>query len=344
MEKNLNLFRTFLSKLSLRYFAVAAVLGFLPGIALAQTPRTEDWIISPGIIGTIILITIVALIAVLIGSIRLVAHVETLRKKNALKTGQILEDPDRDTEQKRLSHKASTSDQHHQVVRDERVIISKATEDPENPFVDEKKISSIYIETREPLKKIVIWCLGASIGWLLFGTLIGQYTGMKFLWPEIDTISWLSFGRIRPVHTNTVFWDWASLAMIGLGYFVITRTSNNTLYSYRMAWTAWWLMNLSVLIGNILLMSGVNNGGGEYREYIWPVAALFASGLLLTFINYYKTVARRRIPQIYISNWYILAALIWTITLVIIGYLPSFQDGLGETVIQGYYMHQGVGM
>ena len=49
---------------------------------------------------------------------------------------------------------------------------------------------------------------------------------MKFIWPEMDSISWLSFGRLRPVHTNTVFWGWSSLAMIGLGYFVIARTSN----------------------------------------------------------------------------------------------------------------------
>lgn len=103
-------------------------------------------------------------------------------------------------------------------------------------------------------------------------------------------------------------------------------------------------MNLTVVLGNLLLMNGVNNGGGEYREYIWPVALLFAAGLILTFYNFYKTVANRKISEIYISNWYLLGGLIWTITLVVLGYIPTFQDGLGETVIQGYYMHQGVGM
>ena len=91
-------------------------------------------------------------------------------------------------------------------------------------------------------------------------------------------------------------------------------------------------------------MGGVNNGGGEYREYIWPVMALFAVGLILIFLNFYKTVATRKISEIYISNWFILAALVWTIVLTFIGYFPDYQDGLGETVIQGYYMHQGVGM
>ncbi len=134
------------------------------------------------------------------------------------------------------------------------------------------------------------------------------------------------------------------MAMIGLGYFVITRTSNTTIHSYKLGWIAWLSINLSVLIGNICLMSGINNGGGEYREYVWPVMALFAIGLVLTFLNFYKTVAQRKISEIYISNWFILASLAWTIILSIIAYIPAYQNGLGETVIQGYYMHQGVGM
>ncbi|WP_416865953.1 MAG: cbb3-type cytochrome c oxidase subunit I [Imperialibacter sp.] len=176
------------------------------------------------------------------------------------------------------------------------------------------------------------------------GTLVGQYAGMKFVWPDMDHTSWLSFGRLRPVHTNTVFWGWASMAMIGLAYFVIARTSNTTIHSYKKAWIAWGLFNLSVLLGNICLMAGINNGGGEYREFIWPVMLLFAAGLLITFRNFYLTVAHRKISEIYISNWFILASLTWTIILVLIAYLPFYQNGLGETIIQGYYMHQGVGM
>ncbi|MCB0541776.1 MAG: cbb3-type cytochrome c oxidase subunit I, partial [Bacteroidetes bacterium] len=101
-------------------------------------------------------------------------------------------------------------------------------------------------------------------------------------------------------------------------------------------------INITLVIGNFCLMAGINNGGGEYREYIWPVMLLFAIGLILTAINYYKTIASRTVKEIYISNWYILAACVWTIILSIIGYLPF--TGLGETITQGYYMHQGVGM
>jgi len=100
----------------------------------------------------------------------------------------------------------------------------KKVVDPQNPLFDEKNKSVIKIETSKELKEIIIWYLSAAVFWLVFGTFIGQYIGMKFVWPEMDSSSWLSFGRLRPVHTNTVFWGWASMAMIGLGHFVIART------------------------------------------------------------------------------------------------------------------------
>ncbi len=319
-------------------------------------PSTENWILSPGILGTIILIAIVVLVAVLILSVRLSSYIEAMKKKETAKKkiefSQELIDLD-DTEIDAILEKRKAALAYkltgnvlgsEENAADSKGIISKVTHDPDNPLVDEKKKTKLNLETPEPLKKIIIGYLGASVFWLVFGTFIGQYVGMKFVWPEMDSVSWLSFGRLRPVHTNTVFWGWASLAMIGLAYFVIARTSNTTIYSYKWAWRSWRLINLSVLVGNILLMAGINNGGGEYREYIWPVALLFAIGLIYTFRNFYKTVAKRKISEIYISNWYLLGGLVWTIVLATIGYLPNYQDGLGETVIQGYYMHQGVGM
>jgi cytochrome c oxidase cbb3-type subunit 1 len=89
---------------------------------------------------------------------------------------------------------------------------------------------------------------------------------------------------------------------------------------------------------------GVNNGGQEYREYIWPAMGLFAAGIMLLTYNFYRTVAERSTEEIYISNWYIMGAFLWMIVLATTAYLPWYQYGLSETVIQGYYMHMGVGM
>lgn len=336
------------------------ILLLLSGYSsLAQprpNPSTENWQLSPGILGTFILIILVLFIAFLILYMRINGYLDKIRLKADLKNKQKLseeligldhEEIDYILESRKtaLTYKLSGNEiAGVNKAKDTRGIISDYTHRRNNPLVDRKKESKTYIETVQPLKKLIIYYIGASIFWLLFGTLIGQYVGMKFVWPEIDTISWLSFGRLRPVHTNAVFWGWASLAMVGLANFVITRTSNVKLYSYKIAWWAWRLMNLSVILGSIFLMIGINNGGGEYREYIWPVMLPFATGLILTLYNFYQTVSRRKISEIYISNWYLFGGLIWTITIVVIAYLPNFQNGLGETVIQGYYMHQGVGM
>jgi len=194
------------------------------------------------------------------------------------------------------------------------------------------------------LSKLIIWFLGSATFWLLFGTTVGEYLGIKFVAPDADHLSWLSFGRLRPVHTNAVFWGWASLGMIGLGYYVVPRVSNCKLASLKKGWYTLYLINAAVILGTLSLMAGINNGGGEYREYIWPIMLLFGIGLVLTLINFLQTIAHRTTKEIYIANWYMVAAIIFTLVIALVAYIPFWQNGLGETIVQGYYMHQGVGM
>lgn len=204
-------------------------------------------------------------------------------------------------------------------------------------FVPQKYISP-------ELAKLILYYIGFSIFWLLLGTTVGEYLGIKFVAPDADHISWLSFGRLRPVHTNMVFWGWASFAMVGLAYYVIPRVSNVRIFSIKLGWYCLILMNAAVLIGTISLMAGINNGGGEYREYIWPIMALFAIGIVMSLYNFLMTVASRTTHEIYVSNWYIISAMMFVVVILLVAYIPFWQDGLAETIVQGYYMHQGVGM
>jgi cytochrome c oxidase cbb3-type subunit 1 len=180
--------------------------------------------------------------------------------------------------------------------------------------------------------------------WLLVGTVVGLIAALKLNRPDLFPASWLSYGRIRPIHTNTLFWGWSSMSLVGLALYVVSSTSRVPLWSPRLSRVALVLWNLAVLGGILSLASGVTNGPNEYREWIWPLAVVFGSGLVLNGINVYRTVASRRLPEIYISNWYILGAFCWTAILYTTGYVALYQKGLGSTVIQGYYMHTGVGM
>lgn len=345
---------------SLPYYKrlAAALCGTVVSLSMAGCTSGSDGSVfsQPGIIGTLVLAGIVLMVVCFVAVIRLNDIITLLYKKRQQKNIAKLKEEIINLDEgsiDQLLRQRSTALQFRvagdelsgvETARDTRGLIGKVSTEEYVPMVDEKKQPRLLKTTDRKLSLLVIAFVGAAAFWLLVGTTVGQYLGMKFIWPEIDKIAWLSFGRLRPVHTNTVFWGWASMAMIGLGYFVVARTSNTTIYRLRWGWISWWLINAAVLSGAIFLMAGVNNGGGEYREYIWPIAALFAAGLFVTFLNFYKTVANRKTGDIYISNWYLLAGLIWTLVLVTIAYLPFYQEGLGETVIQGYYMHQGVGM
>lgn len=227
---------------------------------------------------------------------------------------------------------------------DEKGLIDNVSEASSLRFIEQKKKSQARPYIEPDLTKLILWYLGCATFWLLFGTTVGEYVGIKFVAPDVDHYSWLSFGRLRPVHTNAVFWGWASLAMLGLAYYVIPRVSNVPIASVKTGYRTLILINASVILGSLFLMAGINNGGGEYREYIWPVMALFGIGVIISLKNFYKTIAKRTTKEIYVSNWYIISAMMFLLVIAVIAYWPSWQNGLGETIVQGYYMHQGVGM
>ena len=139
-------------------------------------------------------------------------------------------------------------------------------------------------------------------------------------YPGHRSHAWLSFGRLRPVHTNTVFWGWSSLAMIGMALYVVPKTSRRSCFSFPLAYVSLALINVSVGVGDLLLVNGINNGGQEYREYIWPVQAVFSLGVILVAYNLIRTITARDLEEIYISNWYIVGGLLWTIALIVIAY------------------------
>jgi len=311
---------------------------------------------QPGIIITLVLI----LIPIVLGSIfAILKATESFRiysNKNKLKDAHALakhlvETNDENLESDLTKRKAAldyslTNNElsGKESPEDVKGIIQNVNTEHEVHFTALKKKAAPRPSLDNDITKLILWYIGCATFWLVLGGTIGEYVGVKFVSPDADHISWLSFGRLRPVHTNMVFWGWASLGIIGLGYYVVPTVSNTKIYNVKWGWLALWLINAMVIIGSLSLMSGVNNGGGEFREYIWPIMLLFAIALILTLINFIKTVAKRTTKEIYISNWYIISAIIFTIIIALTAYLPFWQDGIGETIIQGYYMHSGVGM
>lgn len=329
------------------------VMGFL---IIGQAPTDSSSLAANGgVIITVILIAIPVIVALLLLAFRIRRSVRKIynhsQRVEAKQLAEYLKSlPDDEVEKNildrksaieyQLSHKELSGDRE---IRDDRGLI-RENPDPSLPVVAPKKRATKRPPVDPKLTKLVLWFSLTATFWLIFGTTVGEYVGIKFVAPDIDQASWLSFGRLRPVHTNSVFWGWASLGMLALGYYAVPRVGNNKLYSIKLGWIAFILINITVLAGTISLMAGINNGGGEFREYIWPVMLPFAVALILTLINFIKTIAKRKTKEIYISNWYMVAGLMFAIVITLVAYLPFWQDGLGETIVQGYYMHQGVGM
>ncbi len=134
------------------------------------------------------------------------------------------------------------------------------------------------------------------------------------------------------------------MALVGLAYYVATRSSRAPLYSAKLAWIGLVLFNVAALAGTIALDLGYNNGNLEYREWPWPVRLIFLAALGLTAWNLIGTVARRSTDDVYLSNWYIIGGVLWTCILSVVAILPWYQHGLGQVSVSGFFMHNAVGM
>jgi cytochrome c oxidase cbb3-type subunit 1 len=198
-------------------------------------------------------------------------------------------------------------------------------------------------DTRSLISIFSAYTLTATL-WLLFATAIGLLMAFKFGAPEFGPGAWLTFGRLRPIHTNATFYGFASIALVGLGYYVATRSSGAKLYSAALAWTGLVLFNVAAVSGSIALDMGYNDGDLEYREWPWWVRMIFLAALVVTGWNLIGTVARRSSKDIYLSNWYIIGGTLWAAIISVVAIVPWYQYGLGQVAVSGFFMHNAVGM
>lgn len=184
----------------------------------------------------------------------------------------------------------------------------------------------------------------SAVAWLLFATAVGVLLAFKFGAPDFGSGAWLTFGRLRPIHTNDTFYGFASIALVGLAYYVCARSSRAALYSPKLAWIGLALFNLAATAGTIALDLGFNAGDLEYREWPWPIRLIFAAALVMTAWNLIGTVAQRKTDDIYLSNWYMVGGVLFTIIIAAVGVMPWYQYGLGQVAVSGFYMHNAVGL
>ncbi len=210
---------------------------------------------------------------------------------------------------------------------------------PEFPLQD----SSGDLVNKELVRAWLWW----SIVWMTIFPLVGLLVSIKFHYPEfLGETSWLTFGRLRPVHVNGVIFGAFSTPVLGLLYYLVPR-----LCGRRMAFEHWgrgllWGWNIFLVTGSISLLMGYNSGF-EAGEYEWPINLLRWLILSLVGIQVLTTIFARKEPGFYVALWYTLAALVWTVMNLILGnvilpYVPM--SGISNTALHGLYIHYVVGL
>lgn len=337
------------------------VLGFLslmPQFIAAQTApaKREDIFSQPGIIITLILIFIPLFLALVYLAAKVTTNFRSYINFQKIKEAEEFatyisktENIPNDEKLEEIKQKLEYNTTPNELAGTERTndakgLLKNISSEPNYRFFASKRPPVKRPKIDPELTQLILWFLGTAVFWLFVGSSVGEYVGIKFIVPDADTYSWLSIGRLRAVHTNLVFWAWSTIGIMGLGYYIVPMVCNAPLNNIKNGWKALIAVNVAMLVGAISIMAGINNGGGEYREIIWPIMAVWGYGLLLTVINFIKTIAKRTTHEIYISNWFIVASYIFILIVAFIAYIPMGQDGIGETIVQGYYMHQAVGM
>jgi cytochrome c oxidase cbb3-type subunit I len=191
-----------------------------------------------------------------------------------------------------------------------------------------------------------------TIVWGVVGMLVGVIIAAELIWPDMTLgISWLSFGRLRPLHTNAVIFAFGGCALMGTSYYVVQRTCQVRLISDKLAAFHFWGWQLVIVLAAISLPLGYTQGK-EYAELEWPIDVLITAVWVVYAIVFFGTIVKRKAAHIYVANWFYGAFIVTVALLHIVNSaaMPasfwksySAYAGVQDAMIQWWYGHNAVG-
>ena len=192
----------------------------------------------------------------------------------------------------------------------------------------------------------------AAVLWGVVGMLVGVIIAAQLTWPELNFgISFLSYGRLRPLHTNAVIFAFGGCALFATSFHVVQRTCQTRLFAPGLALFVFWGWQLVILAAAITLPLGMTQGK-EYAELEWPIDLLIAVVWVSYAIVFFGTVGTRKVRHIYVATWFFGAFIIAVALLHIVNSaaIPvsltksySAYAGVQDAMIQWWYGHNAVG-
>ncbi|NCX40695.1 MAG: cbb3-type cytochrome c oxidase subunit I [Burkholderiaceae bacterium] len=152
--------------------------------------------------------------------------------------------------------------------------------------------------------KVVSQFAIVTVLWGIVGMLVGVVLAAQLIWPEITmNIPWLSYGRLRPLHTNAVIFAFGGSALFATSYYIVQRTCQVRLFSDKLAAFTFWGWQLVIVAAAITLPLGITTSK-EYAELEWPIDILITIVWVAYAIVFFGTIMKRKTKHIYVSNWF----------------------------------------
>ena len=199
--------------------------------------------------------------------------------------------------------------------------------------------------------KIVRNFLYASIAFGVIGMLVGLLVAFFYLFPNMtDGIPWLSYGRLRPLHTNAVIFAFVGNAVFAGAYYSMQRLLKARMFSNFLSQLNFWGWQLIILGAAITLPLGITSSK-EYAELEWPFDIAIAIVWVAFGINMIGTILKRRERHIYVAIWFYIATFIAVALLHIFNNIEipvsltksySVYAGVQDALVQWWYGHNAV--
>ncbi len=193
-----------------------------------------------------------------------------------------------------------------------------------------------------------------SLVWGVVGMLAGVYIAAELAWPLLNfDIPYITFGRLRPVHTSGVIFGFGGSALFATSYYVVQRTCQTRLISDALAKFTFWGWQAVIVLAAISYMLG-HTQAREYAEMEWPIDILIEVVWLAYMAVFIGTIMRRKQPHIYVANWFYLAFILATALLHTFNNLAvpvslfsmksySLFSGAQDAMVEWWYGHNAVG-
>jgi cytochrome c oxidase cbb3-type subunit 1 len=191
-----------------------------------------------------------------------------------------------------------------------------------------------------------------TVIWGIVGMSVGVLIAAQLVWPSLNfDIPWLTYSRLRPLHTNAVIFAFGTSALFATSYYVVQRTCQVRLFSDKLAAFTFWGWQLIIVLAAITLPLGLTSSK-EYAELEWPIDILITIVWVAYAIVFLGTLVIRKVSHIYVANWFYAGFIITVAVLHIVNSMAipvsltksySIYAGAVDAMVQWWYGHNAVG-